>query len=215
MTYSLGMRPLKIRGKPLAVVALAALVTAMGGCGGSGGGPATVGPLSSGNSIHDPGQRASVCAPGGQPWAFGLDQFTNYGHITVVLDRVVLLHPRNEHLVGSYAVPGDRVVGVVHWPPRNPQTQPAWKDRKPVHGFRLAPGKSFNMVLGVAAIAGGRRATSLGMLSITTSLPVPTWPRTTTQASSRRIRAPAPSALPCGLTWDSHGAPSHVTPHRI
>jgi hypothetical protein len=101
---------------------------------------------------------------GGQPWAFGFDQFTNHGHTAVVLDRVALLHPHNERLVGSYAVPGDRVVGVVHWPPRNPATQPAWKDRQPLHGFRLAPGNSFNMVLGVAAIAGGHRAISQGEL---------------------------------------------------
>ena len=103
-------------------------------------------------------------APGGRPWAFGLQSFTNYGKAALVVGRVVLLHPRDEHLVGSYVVPGDRVLGVVHWPVRNPQTQPAWKDRKPVHGFRLAPGRSFNMVLVVAAIAGGRRATSQGML---------------------------------------------------
>jgi hypothetical protein len=38
-----------------------------------------------------------------------------------------------------------------------------WKYRQPVHGFRLAPGKSFNMVLGVAAIAPGQ-ASSRGML---------------------------------------------------
>lgn len=170
MAYSLRMRPPKSCGKPLTVVALVALVTALGGCGGSGVGgpaadaPAADGPLSSGLGIHDPIPRGSVCAPGGQQWAFGLQGFTNYGKTTVVLDRVVLLHPRNEHLVGSYAVPGDRVLGVVHWPVRNPQTQPAWKDRQPVHDFRLAPGKSFNMVLGVAAIAGERRATSQGML---------------------------------------------------
>lgn len=155
------------------VLALA-LAAALGGCGGRSpaspagpagpAGPATGGPLSSGNGIGDPSPPGSICAPGGQTWAFGLDQFTNYGHTAVVLDRVVLVRPRNEQLVGSYAVPGDRVVGVVHWPPANPQTQPAWKDRQPVHGFRLAPGQSFNLVLGVAAISGSRRATSRGML---------------------------------------------------
>lgn len=138
------------------------LASALGGC--SSHGRSADGPLSSGLGIHDPVPRGSVCAPGGRPWAFGLQSFTNYGKATVVLDRVVLLHPHNEHLVGSYAVPGDNIFGVINWPPRNFQTQPAWKDRQPVHGFRLAPGKSFNMVLGVAAIAGGRRATSQGML---------------------------------------------------
>ena len=32
-----------------------------------------------------------------------------------------------------------------------------------MHGFRLAVGKSFNMVLGVAAISVGHRATSRGI----------------------------------------------------
>lgn len=163
MAYSLAMCALNIRG---AVVILATLVSVLGGCGGcgGGGGKAADGPLSSGLSIHGPIPRGSVCAPAGQAWAFGLQSFTNYGKTTLVLDRVVLLHSREEHLVGSYAVPGDRVLGVVHWPVRNSQAQPAWKDRQPVHGFQLAPGKSFNMVLGVAATAGGRRATSQGML---------------------------------------------------
>ena len=162
---TIGLRPLPF------VVLVLALASVLGGCGSRGpvtyrpvrDDPVTDGPLSSGNGIHDPSPRSTICAPGGQPWAFGLDRFTNYGHATVILDQVVLLHPRNEHLVGSFAVPGDRVVGVVHWPPRNPQTQPAWNERQPVRGFRLAPGKSFNMVLGVAAIARGRRATSQGM----------------------------------------------------
>src|SRR5215469_18861288 len=109
------MRTLKMRLRlsALRVAAVAAaLAFALGGCG-SASRPASHalasdGPLSSGNGIHDPSPPASVCAPSGRPWAFGLDRFTNYGHATVVLDRVVLLRPRNEHLVGSYAVPGDR-----------------------------------------------------------------------------------------------------------
>ncbi len=145
---------------PLAVSVLA-LVSVLGGCSS---GPAPNGPLSSGGSIHGPIPRGSQCVPGGRSQTFGFDQFTNYGHTTVTLERVVLLHPHNEHLVGSDAVPGDRVIGVAHWPPSNPPSQPAWKDRQPVHGFRLAPGKTFNMVLGIAAIADGHRATSQGEL---------------------------------------------------
>lgn len=163
------MRGLKIRRKALAVVALVALVIALGGCDG-GGGPATDGPLSSSTSMHGPIPAGSQCVPGGHSWAFGFQQFTNYGHATVILDRVVLLRPRNEHLVGSYAVPGAVIVGVVRWPPKYPGTPAgpgvpsAWKHRKPVHGFRLAPDKTFDMVLGVAAIARGHRAISQGML---------------------------------------------------
>lgn len=169
MAYSWGIRALKIPVKPLAVLALAAaLVSAFGGCGG--GGPAADGPLSSSTSIHGPIPSGGLCAPGGRPQAFGFQQFTNYGHVTVILDRVVLLHPHNQHLVGSYAVPGAVIVGLVHWPPKYPGTPAgpgvpsAWKHRQPVHEFRLAPGKTFDMVLGVAAIAESRRATSQGML---------------------------------------------------
>jgi hypothetical protein len=157
------MRGQKIRGKLLAVAAMAVLLSVLGGCAHRHGGPASDGPLSSGNGIHDPIPRGSICAPGGHTWAFGMQTFTNYGETTVVLDRVVLLRPRNERLIGSYAVPGDRVIGGVYWPPHYRGIPPEWKHRQPVHGFRLGPGKTFNMVLGVAAIT-PRRATSQGML---------------------------------------------------
>lgn len=163
--YSLGMGALNMSVKPfplsLVVVLAAALVSGVGGCGG--GGPAADGPLSSGSSMHGLIPRGSICVPGGRPQTFGDQQFTNFGNATVVLDRVVLLHPRNERLVGSYAVPGDLVIGTAHWPPNYPGIPSTWKHRQPVHGFRLAPGKAFNMVLGVAAITPGR-ATSQGML---------------------------------------------------
>jgi|ERR1022692_426684 hypothetical protein len=156
------MRALKIRVKPspLAVVALAAaLASALGGCASSG--QAADGPLSSGVDGRIP--RGAICVPGGRPQTFGDQQFTNHGHATVVLDRVALLHPHNERLIGSYAVPGEVLIGAVTWPPKYAGIPPAWKHRRPVHGFRLAPGKTFNMVLGVTAIA-ARRATSQGML---------------------------------------------------
>ena len=155
------MRSRAIRLGPLTAVAVALAFT-LGGCGSSSG-PAADGPLSSGNGIHDPIPRGSVCAPGGHPWAFAMQQFTNYGHTTVVLDSVVLLNPHNEYLVGSYAMPGDRIIGTIFWLPHNPDLPPMWKNRQAVHGFRLAPGKSFNMVLGVAATTPAR-ATSQGIL---------------------------------------------------
>ncbi len=113
--------------------------------------------------MHGPIPQGSECVPGGRPQAFGLQQFTNYGGTTVVLERVVLLHPHNERLVGSFAVPGDRVLGVAHWPPTYHPAQPNWKNRQVVHGFRLAAGKRFNMILGISAITPAR-ATSQGML---------------------------------------------------
>lgn len=156
---------MRVKRLTVAAVAVAAalLVCALGGCSRNAG-SATDGPLSSGNGVHDPIPRGSICVPGGRPQTFGDQQFTNYGHATVVLDRVVLLHPHNERLIGSYAVPGAVLIGAPGgWPPKYPGMPSAWKDRQPVHGFRLAPGKTFNMVLGVAAIAVGR-ATSQGML---------------------------------------------------
>lgn len=155
-----------MRGKLLpaaVVVTVAALAPVLGGCTGGGSGSATDGPLSGGayGSITS----GHVCVPGrvGQPRTFGIERFTNHGHGTVMLDRVALLHPDHERLIGSYAVPGTWLVGVVAWPPKYVGLPPTWKHRQPVHGFRLAPGKSFNMVLGVAATAPGR-AISRGML---------------------------------------------------
>jgi len=78
-----------------------------------------------------------------------------------VLDNVALLRPHNERLVGSYAVPGISGIGVLPWPPTY-DLPAAWKDRKPVNGFRLAPGKKFAIALGVEAPASGR-ATSKGL----------------------------------------------------
>src|ERR1700761_4351871 len=60
-------------GKPTAV---------LGGCGGRSG-PDSDGPLSSGNGIHDPIPRGSICVRGGRPQTFGDQQFTNYGRTTV------------------------------------------------------------------------------------------------------------------------------------
>ncbi len=153
---------MRVRPLPLVVALAAALVSALGGCGS--GGPAADGPLSSGYSVHGPIPRGSICVPGGRPQSFGDQLFTNYGHATVVLDRVVLLHPHNERLIGSYAVPGDQLIGTVPWPPKCPGMPPGWTHRQPVHGFRLVPGETLNMVLGVAAVAAGRRAISQGML---------------------------------------------------
>lgn len=163
MAYSLGMRALEIRGRTLAVVALAALVTALGGCDG-GGAPATDGPLT-GGPFGRPSD-GTDCAPArlGRAVTFGDEQFTNHGHATVVLDRVALLGPRHEHLAGSEAVPGRLFVGVANnWPPRYSGIPATWRHRRPVHDFRLAPGKSFNLVLGVAA-TGIPRARSRGIV---------------------------------------------------
>ncbi len=159
---------MRLRSLPLAVLALV-LVSVLSGCGGHSDSPSADGPMSSSSSRHGPIPQGSNCAPGGRPVAFGFQQFTNYGDTTVALDRVVLLHPHNEHLVGSYAVPGAVIVGEVYWPPKYPGTPAgpgvpaAWRHRQLVHGFRLPPGRTFDMVLGVAAITPAR-ATSQGML---------------------------------------------------
>ena len=156
------MKLLRRRGKPVALGVLAgSLAYSLAGCGGNSG-PVTDGPLS-GGSFGSPGG-SIVCVPGrvGQPFAFGVDTFTNHGHVTIMLDRVALLHPRHERPIGSYAVPGVYMVGAVNWPPGPKYLPPTWKDRQAVRGFRLAPGKTFNMVLGVMATARDR-VTSQGM----------------------------------------------------
>jgi len=146
------------------VALFALLACALAGCHSTSSDPATDGPLSSGKSAHGPIPRGANCLNRrGVPETFGDQQFTNYGHATVVLDRVVLLHPQNERLIGSYAVPGRELVGVVQWPPTYAGTPSGWKDRQPVRGYRVAPGKTFNMVLGVT-FAGPGFATSQGML---------------------------------------------------
>jgi hypothetical protein len=157
---------MRIKSLPLTVVAVAAaLAFALGGCGG--GGPATDGPLTGGPfGRASAGAVGSDCAPArlGRPVAFGDEGFTNHGHATVVLDRVALLDPRHERLTASEAVPGRLFVGVTNnWPPRYAGIPPTWKERRPMRGYRLAPGKSFNMVLGVEA-TGIPRGTSRGIV---------------------------------------------------
>jgi hypothetical protein len=149
--------------KSLAVVALAMLLLCGAAACGSKSDPAADGPLSSGPK-RGPIPRGSICVPGREgPQTFGDQIYTNYGHTTVVVDRVTLLDPHNQRLIGSYAVPGREGVGAIHWPPTG-WLPPGWKDRQPVHGFRLAPGKSLNMAIGVTAIKAGRAATSQGIL---------------------------------------------------
>jgi hypothetical protein len=162
------MRAPNVRMKllPAAVTVLLACGAAACGGGGHSDLPAQ-GPLSSGLKPGDI-PRGYQCAPGGEgPFTFGDQQYTNYGHVTVVLDRVTLLDPHNQRLIGSYAMPGQQIIGAPPWPPRSSsgiRLPAAWQHRQPVHGFRLAPGKSFNMVLGVAAINTARRSTSQGIL---------------------------------------------------
>ncbi len=156
------MRARTIRVKLLLLTAVA-LASALTGCT-SGGSPSADGPVSSSSSRHGTIPNGSQCVPGGGPQTFGDELFTNFGNTTVTLDRVVLLHSSHQRLIGSYAVPGDLLIGASgDWPPRYPGMPATWKHRQPVHGFRLASGKSFNMVLGIVATTSGR-ATSQGML---------------------------------------------------
>jgi hypothetical protein len=160
--YTLGMPTRSARGKLLRLAALA-LASVLSGCSGGGGSPATDGPLSGGPYGSAIGQ-GDVCAPArvGQPWTFGIDEFTNHSHDTLTLDRVALLHPRHEHLISSWAMPGAALIGVVPWPPHVAHMPSTWKDRRPLPGFRLAPGKPAVIVLDVAPTAPGR-ASSQGV----------------------------------------------------
>jgi hypothetical protein len=157
----------RTKSRSVAAALAVLLACGMAACSSDPGGPSSDGPLSSGLK-HGPIPKGSICVPGREgPQTFGDQIYTNYGHTTVVIDRVTLLDPHNQRLIGSYAVPGGEGVGAIHWPPtgsRQFPLPPGWKDRQPVHGFRLAPGKKFNMVIGVAAIRAGRAATSQGIL---------------------------------------------------
>src|SRR5258708_1749561 len=157
--YSLGMPAVKMR-----VALIALLTSALAGCGASVS-PATDGPLNSGAGKDGRIPRGGNCVTRyvSRLQTFGDQWFTNYGHATVVLDRVALLHPHNERIIGSYAVPGKVLIGVIPWPPNFPGDSALWKTRQPVRGYRLAPGKTFNMVLGVTP-AGPGNAISQGML---------------------------------------------------
>jgi hypothetical protein len=157
--------PMRLKPPLVALAVTLALASALAGCQGASG-PAADGPLSSGSSRYGPVPTGGICVPGGKRQTFGVQTFTNFGNAVVVLDRVVLLHPHRERLIGSYAVPGNSSVGAPGgWPPGDSVAPlpPAWKHRQPVHGFRLAPGKTFTMVLGVLATTSAR-ATSQGML---------------------------------------------------
>lgn len=148
---------------PLALAAVVTLACALAGCD-SGSSPSANGPLSSSSSRQGTIPNGAQCVPGGGPQTFGDQLFTNFGSTVVVLVRVILLHPHHQRLIGSYAVPGDLVVGAARgWPPKYSGMPPEWKHRQPIHGFRLAPGKAFNIVLGIVATTRGR-ATSQGML---------------------------------------------------
>jgi hypothetical protein len=154
---------MRFRALPL-VTAVAALAT-MAGCSGSGTSHAvsTHGPLAGGS--YGSISAGSVCAPAsvGQPRTFGTERFANDGSTTVVLDSVALERPRNERLVGSYAIPGDSLVGTAPWPPVGPGIPHSWRYREVVRGFRLAPGKMLVIALGVAAPSAGP-ATSRGIV---------------------------------------------------
>jgi hypothetical protein len=153
------VRTIRLMALPLATVAVMVTLVTLAGCGSHS--PAANGPLAS--RVDDKIPRGANCVPGGHAQTFGDQLFTNHCRVAVVLDGVTLLHPRNERLIGSYAVPGTLLIGIVFWPPKYPGMPSTWIHRKPVHGFRLAPGKSFNMVLGVTTATSGR-ASSQGML---------------------------------------------------
>jgi hypothetical protein len=99
----------------------------------------------------------SDCSPSrpGAGFTFGIEVFKNAGHSTLTLDSLALRDPRGLRLIGAYADPGQYLVGAMPgWPPHPPAgiaLPPTWGGRKPVSGFRLAPGKWFGLVIGVTA----------------------------------------------------------------
>ena len=151
MGYPSGVQAPRVRVIPAALAAVALVAAlASAGCGSSG--PAADGPLRGGPFGSPSGGGDCQVTRVGRPVTFGEERFINHGHTTLVLDRVGLRHSHGLRLLGSYAVPGVWMLGEVFgWPPRGSRLPPTWKHRQRVHGFRLAAGKSVNMVLGTVA----------------------------------------------------------------
>jgi len=106
-------------------------------------------------------RRMRPARPVAGAWTFGDDQFTNYGHSTVVLDRLCpdsSAQPATAPRLCRARRQAHRRRALATRPYPD-QPHPGWKSRQAVPGFRLASGKrSFNLVLGLAAITAGRRA---------------------------------------------------------
>jgi hypothetical protein len=143
----------------LAMVALTvALVPAMSGCGSSGPGPLRAAP---------PGTSTCIPAKPGQGVTYGGERWTNHTSQTIVFDRVGIRRPQHLKLLGAYATPGLYVVGMwASWPPKG---QPeiwlshSWAHRRLVAGYRLRPGATAGIVLGIESTAPPRGSTP-GML---------------------------------------------------
>jgi hypothetical protein len=137
-------------------VAVAGVTVVLGGCS-SPARPSEGGPLTTTT------EHGGNCATGTRLQTFADQFFTNTGHTAVTLDRVVLMRPRGgERLIAAYALPGVLGIGVGNWPPPG-GWPPAFKTRRPVQGYRVAPGKTFNMVMEVSGST-VRTATSQGIL---------------------------------------------------
>jgi hypothetical protein len=103
----------------------------------------------------------------GQGITYGLEDFTNHSSQTVGFDRVGIRDPRNLKVLGARLTPGDRyLVGMwPTWPPHPQRSYPlasSWKHRRLVAGYRLRPGKSAGVVLGIEPTA--FPASTAGML---------------------------------------------------
>jgi hypothetical protein len=143
----------------LAVAALTvAFVPAMSGCGSGGPGPLAAAPS---------GESQCIPAKPGQGVTYGLERWTNHTSQTIVFDRVGIRRPQRLKLLGAYATPGLYVVGMWgSWPPkgqRDFRLPRSWAHRRPVAGYRLRPGATAGMVLGVESTAPPRGSTP-GML---------------------------------------------------
>jgi hypothetical protein len=117
----------------------------------------------------------SAPPPGGQTFCdikphhgltYGLEDFTNHSSQTVVFDRVGVRDPQHLKVLGADLTPGARyLVGMwPDWPPKpvrgqtDPHLPPSWKHHRPVAGYRLRPGATAGVVLGIesTSASGGK-----------------------------------------------------------
>lgn len=124
----------------------------LAGCGGSSA-PQSGGPLG------PPGNPGGACLPAagpGQPESDGFTEYSNLGSAPLVITRVSLAAPRHLALLGSYLVPtgGTELGESATFPPKSTTGSPlppGWAGRQKPGHFRLMPGKSVNIIVGIEA----------------------------------------------------------------
>jgi hypothetical protein len=110
--------------------------------------------VSLGGPLGPPGNLSTVCLPSrlGHAVTIGIQDFTNSGHDSVIVDRVTFGTPHSLRLAGAYAVPGRYTVGVWRtFPPPAGQLLKGvqWARRRQAAGTRVSSGGWVNVAAGI------------------------------------------------------------------